>query len=304
MKFYVGAYAASAGLDQAAETELYHGLAELRIAGLETPFTGRLHPRDDGWLLDQIRPEWTIVLTLLPGEMDRLAQNKHFGLASADRDGRAAALDFAESARRTVEHLHKFLGRPVVRAVQIHSAPRLAGSGAKSSLERFSDALTDLRGRDWSGAKLLVEHCDAAVPEHAPDKGFLSVADDVLALKMSKGRTPIALSINWGRSAVESRSAQGPLDHLARAAQSGTLGALFFSGVTPSHPEYGNWKDSHVPFSTSVPESLLTPAAAKAALAAAPDCPIVGIKLQTKPATLPVPQRLAVLRDGLVHLGV
>lgn len=299
MNLYVGAYAASAGLDEAAETELYRGLAELRIAGLETPFTGRLHARDDGWLLDQIRPEWTLVLTLLPGEMELLGANEHFGLASADKDGRAAALDFAESARRTVEHLHKFLGRPVVRAVQVHSAPRLGGSGAKSSLEGFAASLTELRGRDWSGAKLLVEHCDAAVPAHAPDKGFLRVEDEVMALKLSTGRTPIALSVNWGRSAVETRSAEGPLDHLARAAQAEVLGALFFSGATPSHPAYGDWKDSHAPFSTSVPESILTPAAAKAALAAAPDCPIVGIKLQTKPATLPVPRRLAVLRDGL-----
>ena len=64
----------------------------------------------------------------------------------------------------------------------------------------------------------------------------------------------------------------------------------------------GSWRDSHAPFSTVCPDSLLTPAAANTALAAAAACPIVGLKLQTKPATLGVPGRLAVIRDGLKAL--
>ena len=299
---HIGAYAASAGLDEAAEAALYQGLADLGIDGLEQPFTGCLHPRDDGWLIGQIRPLWSLVLTTLPGTMDRLKDDLHFGLASADNDGRARALDFIESARLAVADLHRRLGRPAVRAVEVHSAPRLGGSGAKSSLEGFAASLSELRARDWSGTSLLVEHCDAAVPEHAPDKGFLRIEDDVLAAKLSQGKTPIAVSINWGRSALETRSAGGPLEHIRRAVQAELMGALFFSGVTPRHPEYGDMKDSHAPFSTSCPESWLTPAAAQAALATAPGCPIVGLKLQTKPATLTVDQRLAVIRDGLSAL--
>ncbi len=299
----MGAYAAAAGLDQNAEAALYQGLADMRVAGLEQPFTGRLHPRDDGWLLDQIRPDWTLVLTTLPGTMDRLKDDLHFGLASADPDGRSRALDFAESARRTIEHLHKYLGRPVVKAVELHCAPRLGGSGAKSSLEGFIASLSDLRSRDWSGASLLVEHCDAAVATHAPDKGFLKIEDEVLAVKRSAGKTPVAIGINWGRSALETRGEDGPREHAARALQADLLGSIFFSGVTPKHPAYGEWRDTHAPFSTSCPESLMTPAAAKSLLADAPDCPIVGIKLQTKPATLTVSQRLAVIHDGLSALA-
>lgn len=299
MKFHVGAYAASAGLDEAAEAALYAGLADMGVAGLEQPFYGTLHRRDESWLISQIRPDWSLVMTLLPGFFDLMNDDKHYGLASADPDGRKRALDFAESARRAVENLHRALGRRAVRAVMVHSAPRLGGSGAKSSLERFADSLTTLRGRDWQGASLLVEHCDAAVPGHAPDKGFMRIEDDVMAIKLSSGATPIGLAINWGRSAVETRSAEGPLEHLRRAAQAEVLGALFFSGVTRAHPEYGEWRDWHAPFSTSCPESLMTPAAAKAALAEAPGCPIVGLKLQTKPATMTVPERLAVIQDGL-----
>ncbi len=299
---HVGAYAASAGLDERGESALYKGIEELGAAGLEVPFTGRLHPRDEGWLTGQIRPAWSIVLTILPGEMARLAENKHFGLASADADGRARALDFAEEARRAVERLHAALGRAAVVAVQVHSAPRLGGSGAKSSLERFADSLSDLRGRDWSGARLLVEHCDAAVSGQSPDKGFLRIEDEVAAVKTSKGKTPVSVSVNWGRSAVETRSARGPLGHVARAVQADLLGALFFSGAAPAHPEYGSWRDSHVPFSTSVPESILTPEAARECLREAGSVPLVGLKLQTR-ASSDVPSRLGILRDGFAALG-
>jgi hypothetical protein len=304
MKPYVGAYAASASLDREAEGSLYDGLALMPIAGLEQPFfTGTLHRRDEGWLIAQVRPEWDLVLTTLPGAMESLQADKNFGLASAVPDGRKRALDFAETACRAVERLHRALGRRAIRAVLVHSAPRLGGSGAKASLEGFTDSLSTLRSFDWQGAALLLEHCDAAMPAYAPDKGFLTIEDDVLAVKLSQGKAPLAVAINWGRSALETRSADGPLEHIARAVQAERLGGLFFSGVTAAHPEYGSWRDSHAPFSTACPESLLTPAAAKAALAAAPVCPLIGIKLQTKPATMNVAERLDVIRDGLNALA-
>lgn len=296
---HVGAYAASAGLDAEAEGSLYAGLEALGVAGLEQPFDGKLHGRDEAWLTAQIRSSWSLVLTLLPGEMQRLAGDKHFGLASADASGRARALDFAEQARRAVETLHKTLGRRAVIAVQVHSAPRLGGSGAKSSVERFAASLTDLRARDWQGARLLVEHCDAAVRDQECDKGFLRIEDDVLAAKLSKGTTPLGVSINWGRSAIETRSPWGPVEHVERAAQAELLEALFFSGATPAHPEYGAWRDSHAPFSTTVPESILTPEAARACLAAAGSVGVVGLKLQTKPSTMKVEERLGVIRAGM-----
>ena len=299
MNIHIGAYAASASLDEADETALYAGIAAMGVAGLEQPFFGTLHRRDEGWLISQIRPEWSLVLTLLPGVMDFLKDDTHFGLASADPDGRKRALDYTESARRAVEKLHLALGRRAVRAVMLHSAPRLGDSGAKASLEGFVDSLTELRGREWQGAALLVEHCDAAVPGRAPDKGFLRIEDEIMALKLSRGKTSTGVAINWGRSALETRLAEGPLEHLRLAARAELLGGLFFSGVTPAHPEYGEWQDSHAPFSTSCPESLLTPVAAKAARYEAPDCPLIGLKLQTKPSTMTVPERLVVIQDGL-----
>ena len=285
--------------DRAAESALFDGLARLELAGLELPYDGRLHARDEAWLIGRLRPEWRFILTLLPGTMDRLKDDKNFGLASADAGGRRRALDFAEDARRAVERLHGRLGGRAVAAVAIHSAPRLGASGARSSLEAFAGSLTDLRGRDWGGAELLVEHCDAAVPGHAPDKGFLRLEDECAAIGLSSGPTPARVLINWGRSAVETRSSDGPREHLRRAREAGLLSGLFFSGVTPAHPDYGDWKDSHAPFSVSCPASLLTPAAAKSALNEAGELSYLGLKIQPLPASLGVAERLAMIGAAL-----
>jgi hypothetical protein len=306
VKAFVSAYAAAppaSPWDRGAEGALFDGLAGLGLAGLELPYSGRLHAHDDAWLLAQLRPDWRYVLTLLPGTMNRLKDDKHFGLASADDDGRRRALDFAETARRAVERLHGHFGKRAVAAVAVHSAPRLADSGARSSLERFAASLTELRGLDWGGAELLVEHCDAAVPSHAPDKGFLRIEDECAALRLSSGAAPARVLINWGRSAIETRSEDGPREHLRRARQAGLLAGLFFSGATPDHPDYGAWKDSHAPFSISCSASILTPAAAKAALKETGELSYVGLKIQPLPAPLGIPERLAMIRAGLDALN-
>lgn len=304
MRIHLGAYAASpchSAWDAAAETAYYDGLKRLGLAGLEHPYWDRLHRFDDAWFLDALHPDWTIVLTTLPGVMHRLKEDSYFGLASADDGGRARALDFLEGTRRVIEHLHKYLGRRVVKAVEIHSAPRL-GAGAKSSLERLADSLTDLRARDWDGATLLLEHCDRNVPERAPDKGFLSLEDEAVAVRLSSGTTPLQLLINWGRSALETRSAAGPLEHLRRAREAELLGGLFFSGAVQSHPLYGDWRDSHAPFSTVEPASLLTPQAAADALRAAGDVAFLGLKMQALPKTLSVAERLRFVESNLETL--
>lgn len=305
MKPYVSSYAASGpGLpfDREAEAALFDALARMDLAGLELPFYDSLHPHDDAWLIDRLRPEWRFVVTPLPGIMNRLKDDRHFGLASADADGRKRALEFSERVRRTVEHLCRYLGRPAVSAVNIHSAPRLGGSGARSSLEAFVDSLTQMRSWDWSGAELLVEHCDAAVPEHAPDKGFLRLEDECAAIRNSRGRTPLRVLVNWGRSAIEARSAEGPIEHLRRAKEAGMLAALFFSGATPDDPDYGPWKDFHMPFSSTRPASLMTVDAARRSLREAGELDYVGIKIMPMPVSLGAAERIEVVRQSLEAL--
>ncbi|MBI5594840.1 MAG: DUF4862 family protein [Elusimicrobia bacterium] len=293
MRLHLAAYAATAPgpFDPAGEGALYEALAGLPLAGLEQPFFGSLHRHDEGWLLGRLKPGWTFVLTTLPGTMERLKANRRFGLASRDEGGRHAALGFMEEARQAVGRLNARMGRPSVLAVELHSAPR-----PDPCPERFAESLRTLASWDWSGATLMVEHCDAARPDGAHDKGFLSLKAELAVVQSVPGA---AVSLNWGRSALEGRSERTPLEHIAAARSAGLLGALFFSGVTPAHPDYGAWRDSHAPFSTACPESLLTPADASKAVSEARGVPLVGLKIQPLPASLGLEDRLGVLQDAL-----
>jgi len=305
VKAFVSSYALSspaAPWDRTAEAALFKGLERLDLAGLELPFYGTLHRHDEAWLLGRLDARWRLLVTLLPGTMERLERDPLFGLASADKAGRARALDFAAEAAAAAARLRRALGRAAVAGVVVHSAPRLDG-GAKSSLEAFADSLSRLRRLDWGGAELLVEHCDARTRDHAPDKGFLRIEDECAALRLSDGPAPARVLVNWGRSAIETRSTEGPLEHLRRAREAGLLGGLFFSGATPRHPDYGAWKDSHAPFSASCPASLLTIDAAHDALGAAGKLDYLGLKLQPLPVTLATEERLAVLRAGFEALS-
>ncbi len=302
MKVFVSSYAATkrgSPWDRDAESTLFDGLARMDLAGLELPFYGRLHEHDDAWLLERLHLDWQFIVTLLPGTMDRLGKDPAFGLASPDPAGRQRALDFAESARRMVSHLRGYLGLKAVAAVIIHSAPRQKSGAAKVSMKALAASLTELRSRDWSGAELLVEHCDAATKAHTADKGFLGLKDEIAAIKASKGATPVRVLVNWGRSALETRSAAGPLAHIRTAKTSKLLAGLFFSGAAPKDALYGAWKDSHAPFDISCPASILTVNVAKAALKAAGDIDYLGLKIQPLPASLGTNERLALLRANL-----
>lgn len=294
---FVAAYALTAPgpFDRAAEGALYDGIDALGPAGLEVPFFGdALHRHDEGWLLSRLSPGRGVVITALPGTMERMKEDPRFGLASADPDGRRRALGFMEAARRAVERVNAALGRRAVVAVEVHSAPRPAPSP-----ERFADSLRELAGWGWEGAGLWVEHCDAARPDGGHDKGFLSLEWDLAAARAAGA----GVSLNWGRSAVEGRGPDLPLAHVREARAAGLLRALFLSGATADHPDYGRWRDAHAPFSTEVPASVLTPEAGRAAVAAAGDA-VVGVKVQPLPASVGTAARLAVLRGALAALGL
>jgi hypothetical protein len=302
MKIYVSSYAlASPSVPWKKEEEaaLLYGLARRNLAGLELPFTGRLHAQDDSWLIDQFHPDWRFIVTLLPGTMLNLQKDQFFGLASENDDGRKRALEFAENARRTIEHLHSYLGYNAVSAVEIHSAPGRQLEDRQKQTDALTRSLSDLRRRHWCGAQLLLEHCDAILPDSPYEKGFLSLTDECDAIQNSSGQTQISLLVNWGRSAIETRSADGPLQHISAAREKNLLGGLFFSGATADDLEYGIWKDRHAPFSHSCANSLLTPQAARSALTTAGDIRYIGIKIQPLPTTLPTDQRLAMIDDAL-----
>ncbi len=304
MKLTVGAYAAFPSLHQGPQPELdsqfMDGLRSFpEIGGLEIPFFGETP--DHLSLLKSEDSKWSHVLTLIPGVMNHLKKDALFGLASKDDHGRLRALDFYREAHQALIETNNRLGRRAFSLVEVHSAPQLGKQGVvSSSTEALIRSLDTLRELDWQGAELAIEHCDAFIPNQVPSKGFLPLDREIDAIQGSSGRTPCGILINWGRSAIEGRSAQTPLDHLLKVKKTGLLRGLIFSGATPTNPLYGDWVDSHAPFDAE--NSLLTAETARLAVKTAGGIQglrVYGLKMQTLPATMTVPERLEFMKKNI-----
>ena len=311
MSSFLGAYATSpcvSGWDEAAETAYYAALKALPgLRGLEYPFTGRLHPFDDDWLLCNLEPAWDIVLTLLPGNMDRLAIDPLFGLASDDASGRVAAVAFAAEARAAVARLNQAAGRRRVVAVELHSGPRRGVAGVSSSAAALTASLVEIAAWDWEGARLVVEHCDAWRPDLPPAKGFLDAGDEIAAVRAANEAihgAGIGVAVNWGRSVLETRDPQWALRHVVAAKQAGLLAGLMFSGCSGAETPWGVWQDSHMPHADAATGSLMTEDAIADCLRAAGDgLTYVGGKLTARPNDADLERRVGLNRDLLAVLN-
>ncbi|MFS0853538.1 DUF4862 family protein [Microbacterium sp. 179-I 3D4 NHS] len=269
---------AHAQWDPVLESELLPALCALPgVAGLEVPWMGGVHPHDESWFLAHV-PAVPLALTPIPFVMGRVSQNPAYGIASADAEGRTAALAdlrrVASDAARIDDETAAF-----VAVVTLHTAPQVAGDA--SSLRR---SLDEIASWDWRGAQLVIEHCDAAVPGQPHEKGFLPLETEIEAI--SDSGAPIGLWLNWGRSAIELRDADAVTAQIAAAAASGLLRGLAFSGAAPVAGPYGYaWIDAHLPIASTHPASasLLDDAHVHAALAAAGDVPWLGVKVARRP---------------------
>ncbi|WP_346837061.1 DUF4862 family protein [Microbulbifer sp. SAOS-129_SWC] len=312
MGYFVGAYATAPvteSWDPAIQAEYFAGLkAMANVRGLEHPFTGALHPEDDDWFLANIDPQWDFVFTGMPGVMQRLGTDAGFGLASADEAGRQAALDFYEQARQAIHKLNRHLGRQAVTGLLIHAAPRVTGEETPD-VAALTASLETLASWDWDGAELVLEHCDAKVAGQDADKGFLPLATEIEALAAANRNAgkPLGLCINWGRSALEARGVDGPVEHIQAAQAAGLLRGLMFSGVSGQESRYGAWRDTHMPPAQAFdipafePCSLLTETEFRRCLQAAGALDFVGVKISVRPHALSVAERLAFI-DGTLHI--
>lgn len=313
MTLFLGAYAASpnvSGWDPELESAYYQQLKTLpQLTGLEHPFTGALHGHDDNWFLANIDPNWNHVFTTIPGVMNALAQNPHFGLASIDETGRAAAIAFMQQANLAIAKLNQHLGRQAVTAIMLHSAP--AQHKATSSAAALQASLTTLLSWDWHGAQVLLEHCDTYLLEQVPSKGFLSLADELEVLaavnQQLKPAKPLGVVINWGRSVLETRALDGARQHLQAAKARGLLQGLMFSGISDQATAYGAWQDSHQPIKAgskiSIGEagSWLTEQEVQDCLTLCNDITltVLGLKIGVRPLTANLDARMALLRSQL-----
>jgi len=301
VSFFLGSYATSPCSErwnEDLETAYWSSLATSpHLRGLEYPFSGKLHPHDEAWALCSLPKPWDIVLTLLPGTMDRLAANPHFGLASDDEAGRQAAVAFVREASLAVMRLNDAAARARVVAVELHSAPRRGVAGVSSSPEALARSLAEVAGFNWCGAALALEHCDAYSPDLPPIKGFLCFEEEIAAIKASGA--PVGIAINWGRSVLEVRDPARPLEQIRLARAEGLLRGLMFSGCSGAETPWGVWQDSHMPHAPcfgldyAAPGSLMTAEAMEAALAAAgPDLLFIGGKVTAQPKSADLATRV------------
>ena len=298
--FIVGAYATSPNLygaehpdegiayDAEQEARFYSGLAAVpAVGGLEVQFDGKMHADEALFLSELARPQWRGVLTCIGGTMARIGADPAFGLASTDEAGRAAALEFAREACDAVARWNARPGAAAAGgrmvAVEIHSAPNTTKAPSGSSAEAFGRSLTELSRWDWHGAQLVVEHCDAATPANtAPSKGFLPLDQEIEAVQQAGADAGIGVAVNWARSTIEARDGGATAaTHIDRAARSGLLRAVMFSGCTGVAGPYGPWRDCHMPHAPTdgveyaVDGSLMDAAAMRASAAARGDAALL-----------------------------
>lgn len=310
--FYVGAYA-TAPVTQSwnpeVQTAYFNGLKAIPgVRGLEHPFTGALHGQDDAWFLANVDPSWDFVFTGIPGVMGRLGEDASFGIASSAEAGRQAALAFYQQARQAILKLNRHLGRQAVKVMMLHTAPRPA-DGVYPDMAALVASLEEMQTWDWDGAALVIEHCDTQIEGQAPSKGFLTIESEIAAIAEVNRKTgsEIGLCINWGRSALETRSVDGPVQHIEAARAAGLLKGLMFSGVSGAQSPYGSWQDTHMPpageASTGAfePCSMLSEAEFRRCVEAADPQALdyMGIKIGVRPESLDTAERLAYIESAL-----
>lgn len=282
-KYIVGAYPASPAhkiWDPAAEETFFSMLAsDSRIGSLELPWMGALHPHDTQWLDKKFPQELEAVVTSIPFVMGQLGNDPNYGIASPDEASRAMAIAHLREVFYSVAEFHQKIGRSAVSHIEIHSAPRQVGSSS-----HLAKSLHEIASWNWQGVKIVIEHCDAFISGQRPEKGFLSLHDEIDAIESSGSE--VGVLINWGRSAIEFRDANRVVEHIESAKSADLLQGLIFSGASNAEGLFGYpWIDAHHPFRKNVshkfgdPESLLTDELAKAAIKAAGEIPLLGIKM-------------------------
>lgn len=281
----IGAYAALPA-DQAEQEQFYAELPSW-VSGIEIPYRENLAD-DPAWLVKQISRFNNSVVTAIPGTMARIAADPDFGLASPQEEGRRIAVAYLTSLLNAIDQFHDLAGERLIRRVQLHSAP-----SDRADKDCFARSLAELLpAAEASGVELVVEHCDAATGVGPGEKRFLSLADELEAV----ADTPVRITINWGRSAVETHDADTPRQHIEQVAAAGRLAGLMFSGAGPEPSQYGQgWADVHLPGSIDEPTSLMTTERIAQCLRAAGGVETYrGIKIQV-PGVASVEQRLAII---------
>lgn len=305
----LGAYALFSGVPDEALVEAYSSLETQPLVGaLEMPLAEALGERaclgaSRSGLPGVVMDRWDVVITCIPTVMGKLASDPHYGLASRQHEGRQAAVADVRRALELARDTAHISGRSRVRSIELHSAP----GRALASTSAFEASLTELLQVEAAGTLLAVEHCDAARPGRAPQKGFLELTEELAVLEVLDDDR-LGMCINWGRSVIEGRSPRTPAEHVALAATSRRLSGIMFSGASAADGPWGApWADGHIAprgagaLPSAWPTSLLGADEIEETLAAASgNAPgFLGVKVTAGPAGTSVRERLEVADRSL-----
>ena len=273
--------------DRHGAAALYTALADLGwVDGIELPFREALDAPTP-WLAEQLAGRFTqCVVTAIPGTMGRAGADPAFGLASPDDDGRNQALAYTHSLLEAVDRLHEAAGQQVITRVELHSAPH-----HQADAEAFHASLSEL-AEDFSSQSLgmIVEHCDAESGVGPSEKAFLPLSQEIAACR----DTPALITVNWGRSVIETHDPATPESHVRELVEAGLLGGVMISGAGPDETQWAwAWADAHLPLVEHEPTSWLTPERVAATMRAAGSTQAYeGLKINT-PASASLEEKLA-----------
>ena len=273
--------------DRHGAAALYAALADLGwVDGIELPFREALDAPTP-WLVEQLAGRFTqCVVTAIPGTMGRAGADPAFGLASPDDDGRGQALAYTRSLLEAVDRLHEVAGQQLVTRVELHSAPH-----HQAGAEAFHASLSEL-AEDFSSRSLgmIVEHCDAESGVGPSEKAFLPLSQEIAACR----DTPALITVNWGRSVIETHDPATPESHVRELVEAGLLGGVMISGAGPDETQWAwAWADAHLPLVEHEPTSWLTPERVAATMRAAGSTQAYdGLKINT-PASASLEEKLA-----------
>jgi len=267
-------------------TIYYRRLASVgRAGGLEVAWKGGGASREEIAFIGSLIPaSWVFTMNAIPSTFQAWAKDHRFGLASPDETGRLAAVAMAHEMLETIKAINDTAGRQLVMAVEVQSAPGFNERAYHPDPNALSRSLQHLGRLDWGGAAVMVEHCDAFVEGQAPQKGFLTLTQEIAVLRGLAG-SPIGLSLNWGRSLIELRDPERVVEHTREASASGLLRGFTLSGTAGTDNAVGlAWADSHLAFADTLdtqyaePASIMTIAYADASLRLMNDLLFLAVK--------------------------
>ena len=273
--------------DRSGAAALYAALGDLGwVDGIELPFREALDAPEP-WLAEQLAGRFDqCVVTAIPGTMGRAGADPVFGLASPDDDGRAQALAYTRLLLEAVDRLHEAAGEQLVTRVELHSAPH-----HQATPEAFHTSLSEL-SEDFAsrGLGMIVEHCDAAGGVGPSEKAFLTLAQEIAACR----DTAALITVNWGRSVIETHDPSTPESHVHELVEAGLLGGVMISGAGPEETQWAwAWADAHLPLAEHEPTSWLTPQRVAATMRAADGAQVYeGLKINT-PASASLEDKLS-----------